>query len=150
MRSRFSLKIICLCANLLCDFGVIGFDRAEYTNQLFDFPAIQQTPLVDLHPSFLLSFFIGEQPTSHFPKMLASVVQIDNLDGSRKVQGDKIPNPFRAVADDHLLECTAPATFPSFSIDSPAKLFRALDRSGIGGGIGIADGRAFLIPLWSG
>src|SRR5437867_715161 len=93
------------------------------------------------------SSFIGEQPTSHLPKMLAGVVEIDNLRGARKVQADKIPNPFGAVANHDLLECTTPATSPSFGIDSPAKLFRTLDGSGIRGGIGIADGIAFLIPL---
>src|SRR2546429_5312463 len=79
--------------------------------------------------------------------MLAGVVEIDNLRGARKVQADKIPNPFGAVANHDLLECTTPATSPSFGIDSPAKLFRTLDGSGIRGGIGIADWIAFLIPL---
>src|SRR6266481_2964085 len=101
---------------------------------------------MDLHPGFLLSFFIGEQPTSHLPKMLAGVVEIDNLNRARKVQVDKIPNPFGAVANHNLLECAAPATSPSFRIDSPAKLFRTLDGSGVGGGIGIADWIALLIP----
>src|SRR5258708_33787331 len=78
--------------------------------------------------------------------MMAGVVEIDNLRDARKVQVDKIPNPFGAVANHDLLECAAPATSPSLRIDSPAKLFRALDRSGIRGGIGIADGIALLIP----
>src|SRR5438093_4728403 len=79
--------------------------------------------------------------------MLAGVVEIDNLRGARKVQADKIPNPFGAVANHDLLECTTPATSPSFGIDSPAKLFRTLDGSCILGGIVIADWIAFLIPL---
>src|SRR5260370_17004927 len=79
--------------------------------------------------------------------MLAGVVEIDNLRDARKVQVDKIPNPFGAVANHDLLECATPATSPSFRIDSPAKLFRTLDGSGIRGGIGIADWIAFLIPL---
>src|SRR5882724_13578771 len=140
------LKIVCLDANLLRCFAVIGSDRAECTNQLFNFPAIQQALLVYLHPSFLLSFLIGEQPTSRRPKMLASVVEIDNLQGLRKVQGHKIPNPFGAVADHDFLECAAPAASPGFPIDSTTKLFRTLDGSGVGGGIGIADWIAFLIP----
>src|SRR5947209_3129249 len=79
--------------------------------------------------------------------MLAGVVEIDNLNRARKVQVDKIPNPFGAVANHDLLECATPATSPSFRIDSPAELFRALDGSGICGGIGIADCIAFLVPL---
>src|SRR5882672_1892014 len=119
----------------------------ESTNQFFDFPAIQKALLVDLHPGFLLSFFIGEQPTSHLPKMLAGVVEIDNLNRARKIQVDKIPNPFGTIAHHDLLECTTPTTSPSFRIDSPAKLFRTLNSSDVGGGIGIADCITFLIPL---
>src|SRR5260370_22324721 len=119
----------------------------ECPRQFVDFPAIQKALLVDLHPGFLLSFFIGEQPTSHLPKMLAGVVEIDNLNRARKVQVDKIPNPFGAVAHHDLLECAAPATSPSFRINSPAKLFRTLDGSRIRGGIGIADWIALPIPL---
>ena len=78
--------------------------------------------------------------------MLAGVVEIDNLKGVGKMQANQIPNPFGAVANYDLLECAAPAASVGFRIDSPAKLFRALDRSGIRGGIGIADWIAFLIP----
>ncbi|HVB35600.1 MAG TPA: hypothetical protein VND42_00050 [Candidatus Acidoferrales bacterium] len=85
------LKIVCLGANLLCDFGIIGLDRTEYANELFDFPAIEQTLLVDLHPGFLFSFFIGVQLASDFPQMLARVVEIDDLNGARKVQLGNIP-----------------------------------------------------------
>src|SRR5207247_8971241 len=46
-----------------------------------------------------------------------------------------------------LLMSTHPATSTSLDTDSPAKLFRTLDGSGIRGGIGIADWIAFLIPL---
>jgi hypothetical protein len=69
-----------------------------------------------------------------------------NLNGVGKMQGHQIPNPFGAVTDHDLLECAAPAASPAFPIDSPAKLFRTLDGSGIRGGIGIADWVAFLIP----
>jgi hypothetical protein len=34
--------------------------------------------------------------------VLASVVEIDDLNGVRKVFGNKIPDPFGAIADDHL------------------------------------------------
>src|ERR1700693_4951904 len=78
--------------------------------------------------------------------MLAGVVEIDNLNGVGEMQGHKIPNPFGAVTDHDLLECAAPAASVGFRIDSPAKLFRTLDGSGIRGGIGIADWIAVLIP----
>lgn len=70
--------------------------------------------------------------------MLARVIEIDNLNGSRKVQSDKIPNSFGAVAQHDPLEGPAPAPPPSFRTDSSAKLFCALDRPGVRRGIRIA------------
>jgi hypothetical protein len=78
--------------------------------------------------------------------MLASMVEIDNLDGVRKVFGDKIPDPFGAIADDHLLLHTAPTAFPRFSIDAFAKLHRGFDGPGVGGAIRVADRVAFPVP----
>ena len=49
--------------------------------------------------------------------MLARVIEIDNLNGSRKVQSDKIPNSFGAVAQHDPLEGPAPAPPPSFRTD---------------------------------
>ena len=82
-------KIICLGANLLRYFGVIGFDRAECTNQLFDFPPIQQALLVDLRPGFLFPFVIRVQLARDLPKMLAGVVEIDNLQGVGKMGSER-------------------------------------------------------------
>lgn len=70
--------------------------------------------------------------------MLARVIEIDNLNGSRKVQSDKVPNSFGAVAQHDPLEGPAPAPPPSFRTDSSAKLFCALDRPGVRRGIRIA------------
>jgi hypothetical protein len=119
-------------------------------NQLFNFPPIQQALLVDLHPGFLCSLVIRVPLARDFPEMLAGVVEIDNLNGARKVQGHQIPNPFGAVTEHDLLECATPATSVGFRIEPPAKLFRTLDGSGIGGGIGIADGESLPYPTSSG
>src|SRR5580693_4949174 len=74
---------------------------------------------------------MGIQLAGHLPQMLASMVEIDNLHRVRKVFGDKIPDPFGAIADDHLFFRTAPATFPRFSIDALAKFFRSFDGDGM-------------------
>jgi hypothetical protein len=89
---------------------------------------------VDLHPGFLFPFAIRVQLARDLPKMLPGVVEIDDLNGLGKMQGNKIPNPFGAVTNHDLLECAAPAVSVGFRIDSPAKLFRTLDGSGICGG----------------
>src|SRR5437870_12793611 len=72
-----------------------GWPAARH--QFFDFPLVQQTLLVDLHPSFLLDFLLGIELARHCPQMLASMVEVDNLNGPGKVFGDQIPYPFRAV-----------------------------------------------------
>ena len=41
------LKIVCLGADLLRDFGVAGFEGAERAHELFDFPLVQQALLVE-------------------------------------------------------------------------------------------------------
>jgi len=71
--------------------------------QFFDFPLVQQTLLVRLHPRFLIRFITGVQLAGYLLEVLASVVEIDNLNGIRKVFSDQIPYPFGAIADDHLL-----------------------------------------------
>src|SRR5207302_314146 len=98
-----SLEVISLGANLLGQWGITGGDGPQRTHQFFDFPLIQQALLVDLHPSFLLDFLLGIELARHRPQMLASMVEVDNLNGPGKVFGDQIPYPFRAVPDDHLL-----------------------------------------------
>jgi len=81
------------------------------------FPRSSKALLVDLHPGFLLSFFIGNRDEPP-PKDAGERVEIDNLNHARKVQVDKDSKSIRAVANHDLLECAAPATSPSFRIDS--------------------------------
>src|ERR1035437_2680688 len=81
-----------------------------------------------------------------FPQMLTSVVKIDNVKGSGKMQSGQIPNPFRSVAYHHLQERSAPAPFPGFPIKASAELFGAFNGAGIGRRSGSADGVALLIP----
>jgi hypothetical protein len=48
--------------------------------------------------------------------MLASVIEVDNQDGTGKVQGGQIPDSFGPDAHHHLLLGMTPAPFPSFPI----------------------------------
>ena len=92
------LKVVRFAADLLGDFGRVGLDQAQGAHQLFDLALIQQALLVNVHPSFLLRRIQWEEPAGHFPKMLASVVEIDNLNRAWKVFGDQVPNPIGSVA----------------------------------------------------
>lgn len=95
---RIALKVVRLRADLLGYVGMIERKATECAHQFFDFPFIQQAFLVDLHPGFLLLFLVRIELANHLPQMLARVVEINNLNGARKVQGDQSPDPFRSVA----------------------------------------------------
>jgi hypothetical protein len=75
------------------------------------------------------------------------MIQIDDLNRTRKMLVGEIPDPFGAVANGYLFLRAAPAPVPGFQIDSFAKLFGCFHGAGIGGRIGIADGITFCVPL---
>src|SRR6516225_1976689 len=79
-----SFEVIGLGTNLLGHLGIAGVDGSQHAHQFFDFPFVQQALLVDLHPSFLLHFFLGIQLARHRPQMLPSMVEINNLNGPGK------------------------------------------------------------------
>jgi hypothetical protein len=81
-------EVIGLGANLLVHGGIAGVDGPQRAHQFFDFPLVQQALLVNLYPSFLLGLVLRIELARHRPQMLASMVEIDNLDGIRKVFGD--------------------------------------------------------------
>jgi len=91
--------------------GIAGGDGPQRVHQFFDFPLVQQALLVDLHPSFLLDCLLGIQLARHLPQMLASMVEVDNLNPVGEVFGDQSPDPYGSIADDHLLFGAAPTTF---------------------------------------
>jgi hypothetical protein len=77
--------------------------------------------------------------------MLASVEEVDNLDCAGKMLIGEIPDPDRAIGDDHFLFRPAPATPPSFGIDAQTKLFGGFDRGDVGCRAIIADRPALFI-----
>ena len=119
--------------------------RAEIANQLLDLPLIE-FGLVTHDPLFLTSIVARIQQTSQIPEMLASMEEIDNLNGAGKMQIGEIPNPFGSIADDDFLFGAAPATITGFPIDAFAKFFGGLDGARVGGRIRIADGISFFVP----
>jgi hypothetical protein len=77
--------------------------------------------------------------------MLASVIEVDDLDRARKVLAGEIPDPDRAVANHHLLLRSAPTAPPSFGIEPQAERFGCLDSRNIGSGAFVAHGPALLV-----
>ena len=74
------------------------------------------------------------------------MVKIDNLHRTGKVLFGKIPDPFGPVTHDDLLFRAAPASLPSFQVESLAKLFGGLDCAGVSGRIRIANRAALGVP----
>ena len=82
----------------------------------------------------------------HFPWVLAGMKQIDDLDSAGQVLLCNVPDPFGSVRDHDFLFGARPTASPGFQINSVAELAGGLDRSCLGGGIGIANGIPFVIP----
>src|SRR5215472_15669390 len=125
--------------------GALSLRKSAVAVMAPHFAAIQQL-LVHLRPGFLFCFVIEVQLASYVPEMLARVVEIDDLNGTRIVQLGNIPDPLGTVAHNYLQQRAAPSASGSFGIHSSAKFFCRFDRSRVRGGIRVADGIALLIP----
>src|SRR5947207_12336208 len=73
------------------------------------------------------------------------MIEIDDLDGSGKMQVGHIPDPDGSVSENHFEHGPLPTSEPSFRVDAKTERLRGLDGSHVGGGIRVADGH----PSWS-
>src|SRR5579862_4896636 len=78
--------------------------------------------------------------------MLARVIEVDDLDRTGKMEFGQIPNPLGPIAHDDLLLGATPTALPSLQIEPSPELLSGFDGPGVGSGIQIANGVAFLIP----
>src|SRR4029077_14298079 len=76
---------------------------------------------------------------------LASVIEIDDLGGFRKMQIRLIPDPLGAVSQHHFFLRSRPTSLPGFGIQPAAEFLTALDRSYIAGRGFVPYGIAFFI-----
>jgi hypothetical protein len=140
-----ALKVVGFSADFLDHLGVFGTDGTKRNDQLFDLPLVEQTALVCLDPDFLLHFVIGIQFAGQLPEALASVVQIDDLNGAWKVGLTQIPDPFGSVAHDDFLLRPAPAAIPGLQVDALTELLGSLNGACVGGRIRIANRVTLLV-----
>ena len=119
-------------------------ERSATTN-FFDFSAVQHV-LVNHHPALCSACWFGCSLRAMSHKMLASVKEIDNLNGAGEVQIGKVPDPFGPIADYDFVFSPAPTAPPGFRIKPLAKLFGGFNRADVGSRIGIADRVALLVP----
>src|ERR1700738_2876289 len=73
------------------------------------------------------------------------MIKIHDLNRAREMLTGDVPDPLSAVAQDDLGEGAAPASVPSFQIQTLAELGGGFNGSSVGGGVRIADRVAFLI-----
>src|SRR2546426_2643999 len=77
--------------------------------------------------------------------MLPGMIEIDDLNGTRKVLVGQIPDPNGPIGNDDFDGGPLPTSAPGLCIDAEAELFRSFDGSYVGGGVRLADGPAILI-----
>ena len=108
-------------------FYADGFDQfrvpvglrqfAKRRDQFFDFAVFQPIQLVP-QPA-LLGDFIGRiQLASQIPKMLAGMIEVDDLNRAGEVLIRNIPNPVRAISHDYADGGAVPTPIPSFRIQT--------------------------------
>src|SRR6266536_2081864 len=77
--------------------------------------------------------------------MLASMIEIHDLNRAGKVVIGQIPDPDGPVSEDDSGGGPFRPSAPSFGIDAEAKLFGGFNGSHVGCGVRVADGLAFLV-----
>src|SRR5260370_40823579 len=73
------------------------------------------------------------------------MIEIDDLDGSGKMQVGLIPDPDGSVSEDHFEHGPLPTSAPSLRVHAKTERLGGLDGSHVGGGIRVADGPPFLV-----
>ena len=75
-------EVFGLGADLVGHFLVGCFNRPQCGHQLFDLSLVEQALLVVADPGFLTGFIVRMELARQIPKMLAGVVEIDDLSGA--------------------------------------------------------------------
>src|SRR5260370_5111199 len=73
------------------------------------------------------------------------MIEIDDLDGSGKMQVGLIPDPDGSVSEDHFEHGPFPTSAPSLRVHAKTERLGGLDGSHVGGGIRVADRPSFRV-----
>src|SRR6266404_825620 len=73
------------------------------------------------------------------------MVEVHNLNGSREVLPDRVPNPRGAIAERHFLFRPVPAPTMRFDAEASPKSFGRFDTPGVGGRVFLAHRSALRI-----
>src|SRR5229473_6140568 len=103
--------------------------------------------LMTHHPASFGRHIARMKLAAEIPQVLSSMIEIHDLDGSRKLSLGQVPDPFRAISHDHFLLRPVPTSLLGLAVQAAGKLFGRFDRSSIGGAVFVSHGPAFGIPL---
>src|SRR6266478_9893276 len=103
--------------------------------------------LMTHHPASFSRHIARMKLAAETPQVLSSMIEIHDLDGSRKLFLGQVPDPFRAISHDHFLLRPVPTSLLGLAVQAAGKLFGRFDRSRIGGAVFVSHRPAFGIPL---
>ena len=76
------------------------------------------------HPASLGRDITRMELAAEIPQVLSGVIEIHDLDGSRKLFLGQVPDPFRAISHDHFLLRPVPTSPLSLGVEAAGKLLR--------------------------
>ena len=101
--------------------------------------------LVSYYPPPFRFLVVGMKFATEIPEVLASVIEIDNLDSARELFFANVPDPVSTVAHDDLDLSPTPAALMRFGVDSAGEFGGRFDGPGVGSGLIIAHGPPLVI-----
>src|SRR5713101_8104918 len=103
--------------------------------------------LMTHHPASFGRHIARMKLAAEIPQVLSSMIEIHDLDGSRKLFLGQVPDPFRAISHDHFLLRPVPTAPLRLSVQAAGKLFGSFDRSRVAGAVFVSYWPAFGIQL---
>ncbi len=117
---------------------IVACGPSQRRDELLDAPRVElflQPPL----PTAATLLLLEKQLRRQIPQMFASVIQVNDLDGTWKVLLRKIPDPGRAVAEDDFAARPAPSPSPGFVEQARAESGGVLNRAAIRGRVLVSN-----------
>src|SRR5204863_3372136 len=104
-----------------------------------------QKMLMGHYPPPFRFLVVGMKFAAEIPEVLASVIEIHNLDGAEELLLADVPDPVGAVAHNHFDVRPTPAALMRFGVDAAGKFGGRFDGPRVGSGLCIAHGLPLVI-----
>src|SRR5580693_8251007 len=139
MRSTFAFDVLGFNVDGLGQLGApfrVG-EFAKCRREFFDLAVLQPIQLA-YRPALLRSLVGGMELARQVPEMLASMIEVYDLNRSREVLIGNVPDPVRPIAHNYAYGGAVPTPVPRLGIDSQTKLFGGFNDTHIRGRVLIA------------